>query len=61
MCDVAQNLIMKGKIEGRAEGKAEGRAEGKADSIAQLAAYFMKQDSSLSPKEAEALAKKIIK
>ncbi|MBQ9233065.1 MAG: hypothetical protein IJ167_03400 [Lachnospiraceae bacterium] len=26
MCDVAQSLIMKGKVEGRAEGKAEGIA-----------------------------------
>ncbi len=53
MCDVAQNLIMKGKV--------EGKAEERADNIAQLAKYFMKQDSSLSKKEAETLAKKIIK
>lgn len=53
MCDVAQNLIMKGKI--------EGKAEERADNIAKLAKYFMKQDSSLSKKEAETLAKKIIK
>lgn len=53
MCDVAQNLIAKGKI--------EGKAEERADNIAQLTKYFMKQDSSLSKEEAENLAKKIIK
>ena len=36
MCDVAQSLIMKGKVEGRAEGKAEGKAEGIAAKTIQV-------------------------
>ncbi len=57
MCDVAQNLIMKGKV----EGKAEGKAEAEASAITKVADYFMSKDSSLSKKEAEMLAKKILK
>ena len=61
MCNVAQNFIMKGIAEGKAEGKTEGKAEERANNIAKLAQYFMKQNSSLSKKEAEALAKNILK